>query len=229
MNSSNSTCWLLIRGAARGERREREEFARRYEPVVRAYLGARWRASPRLTDLDDAVQEVFVACFERGGVLESVERGHPGGFRAFLYGAARLVAWRFERDEGRRARREGANERELVSVPDDTEPLSRAFDRAWAEGVVREARRLLEDRAETAGPEAFERVELLRLRFQDGLPIRAIAERWGTDPARLHKVYAKARDEFREALAEVATFHHPSFTRPEIESECLLVLEALQG
>jgi len=35
----------MIRGAAAGEVAERERFARRYIPVVRAYLVARWRIS----------------------------------------------------------------------------------------------------------------------------------------------------------------------------------------
>ncbi|MEJ7637578.1 MAG: hypothetical protein WKF75_06195 [Singulisphaera sp.] len=33
------------------------------------------------------------------------------------------------------------------------------------------------------------RIALLEFRFQEGLPIREIARRWGTDPARLHREY----------------------------------------
>jgi RNA polymerase sigma-70 factor (ECF subfamily) len=55
MSGPQSTCWTLIRAAAGGSAREREEFARRYVPVLRAYLAARWRGSPLLQDLDDAV------------------------------------------------------------------------------------------------------------------------------------------------------------------------------
>ena len=125
------------------------------------------------------------------------------------------------------AGRESANDVELASLPDDREPLTRVFDRAWAEGFVREARRLLEVRAGSDGSGVGERVELLRLRFQESLPIRSIAERWGAEPARLHKEYARAREEFREALLEVAAFHHPTFSRGELEAECRRVLEAL--
>ena len=68
-----STCWTVIRGAAAGNPADRDAFARRYVRVVRAYLAARWRASPNLQDLDDAVQEVFVECFRHDGVLEQAD------------------------------------------------------------------------------------------------------------------------------------------------------------
>ena len=38
-----NTCWSPIRDAARGIDRATQEFALEYEPVLRAYLGARWR------------------------------------------------------------------------------------------------------------------------------------------------------------------------------------------
>jgi hypothetical protein len=112
MSSRDLTCWTVIRGAAVGDSRARDDFARRYEPVVRADLAACWRASDRIQALDDAVQEVFIECFAARG-----------------------------------------------------------------------------------------RVGLLRLRFHDGLPIRE---------------YARARQEFRAALAAVVAFHNPC-TPAEVE------------
>jgi RNA polymerase sigma-70 factor (ECF subfamily) len=47
------------------------------------------------------------------------------------------------------------------------------------------------------------RVELLRLRFEDNLPIRTIAERRQVSAAELHHSYALARREFKAALLEV--------------------------
>src|SRR5262245_32304001 len=41
-------------------------FALRYRPDIGAYLAARCRNTPYLHDLDDAVQEVFVACSPDG-------------------------------------------------------------------------------------------------------------------------------------------------------------------
>jgi hypothetical protein len=46
MVDPQSTRWTLVRGAADGEAAAREEFARLYEPVVRACLLARWKRSP---------------------------------------------------------------------------------------------------------------------------------------------------------------------------------------
>ena len=40
---SQVTSWTLIDHAAGGSAAAREEFCRRYLPVVRAYLSSRWR------------------------------------------------------------------------------------------------------------------------------------------------------------------------------------------
>jgi hypothetical protein len=45
------TCWTVIRAAASGSPAHREELARRYLGVVRAYLAARGRGSVRRDDL----------------------------------------------------------------------------------------------------------------------------------------------------------------------------------
>ena len=50
----------------------REEFARRYVRPIEAYLGARWRNSPCLRDLDDAVQEAVA--FHNPDTPAEVER-----------------------------------------------------------------------------------------------------------------------------------------------------------
>jgi hypothetical protein len=44
--ASESTCRTVIHAAAAGSSADREELARRYLGVVRAYLGTRWRRSP---------------------------------------------------------------------------------------------------------------------------------------------------------------------------------------
>jgi hypothetical protein len=67
---------------------------------------------------------------------------------------------------------------------------------------------------------------LLRLRFEENLPIRTIAERWGTPAAVLHHVHALARQEFRAALLEVVGFHHPS-SPAEMEQMAASLLKAL--
>jgi RNA polymerase sigma-70 factor (ECF subfamily) len=114
----------------------------------------------------------------------------------------------------------------LPEAAADDESQSRLFERAWAQAVMAEAAQLQRRLAAEAGPEAAQRVELLRLRFEEGLPIRAIAQRWAADAARLHHAYALARQEFRAALLTVLAFHQPG-SPAEIEQEAASLLKAL--
>jgi RNA polymerase sigma-70 factor (ECF subfamily) len=219
MSAPESTCWTVIRSAASGSPADREELARRYLHVVRAYLGGRWRGSELLNDRDDAVQEVFIECFRQGGVLDAAGAGRVPSFRAFLYGVIRNVARRFES----RPRRDAV---ELADVASNEASQSQLFERSWAQSIMAEAARLQRTQAEARGIDALQRVELLRLRFEENLPIRSIAERWGVDAARLHHDYAQARQEFRAALLEVVAFHHPG-SPAEVEQEAASLLKAL--
>jgi RNA polymerase sigma-70 factor (ECF subfamily) len=223
MTTPPSTCWLVIRRAAEGCPASRELFARTYGPVLRAYLAARWRHSPCRQELEDAVQEIFVACFRPGGVLERADPGRAGGFRPFLYGVARHVAQRVEERQERRPAGQGDPGVDLEAVAGAEEDLGLVFDRAWARALLQEAAAKQAERAEAKGEEARRRVELLRLRFHDGLPIRAIALRWGADAAALHHQYAQARKEFLAALREVMAFHQPG-TPAEVERACAELL-----
>jgi RNA polymerase sigma-70 factor (ECF subfamily) len=108
-------------------------------------------------------------------VLDAAGAGRVPGFRAFLYGVIRNVARRFET----RPMRPAGPLREIAA---DETGLSRLFERSWAQAIMAEAAQLQQRQAGERGPEAVRRVELLRLRFEDNLPIRTIAERWG-DPA----------------------------------------------
>ena len=219
MSAPESTCWTVIRAAAAGSPADRDELAHRYLAVVRAYLAARWRGSPLRPDLDDAVQEVFVECFRQGGALEAAGAGRVPSFRAFLYGVVRNVARRFES-------RPGPAASPLPEIQADEPSLSRLFDRTWAQAIMSEAAQLQQRRAAERGPEAVQRVDLLRLRFEGNLPIRTIAVRWGVPAAGLHHAYALARKEFKAALLEVVAFHHPG-SRAEVEQEAASLLKAL--
>jgi len=66
----------------------------------------------------------------------------------------------------------------------------------------------------------------LRLRFQENLPIREIAQRWKMEASVIHHEYARARDEFKEVLLAVVTFHCPSCAS-DGERECAELLAAL--
>jgi hypothetical protein len=61
---------------------------------------------------------------------------------------------------------------------------------------------------------------------EENLPIRTIAELWGTEAARLHHAYALARQEFRAALVEVVAFHQPG-SPVQVEQEAASLLKAL--
>jgi RNA polymerase sigma-70 factor (ECF subfamily) len=213
MSSPDATCWTMIHAAAAGDPAARDRFAHLYLPVVKAYLVARWRGAPHTPDADDAAQDLFVECFRPGGLLAKADADRPGGFRAFLLGAARTVARRHE------ARKRPAGQLPADLAADDTGPAA-AFDRAWARTLLKEAGHVQEQRARAIGPAAERRVQLLRLRFGDGLPIREIAARWGEDPARLHHEYATAREEYRSALRAVVAFHHPGAPPGEVERAC---------
>ena len=204
----------------------RAEFVKRYEPVVRAYLAARWQGSGLLQELDDTAQDVFLECLKNGGVLDRARADQPGGFRAFLYGAARNVALRVESRRARRLAREPADRNELEGIPSGEDPLSHVFDRAWAKAVVREAAERQAVLAAERGEAAVRRVELLRLRFHEGLPIREIARLWGVDAASVHHEYARARQEFRSALRDVIASHHPG-TPEGVDGACAQLLSLL--
>ena len=219
MSSPETTCWTVIRAAAAGSRDDRDELARRYLGVVRAYLKDRWRGSALRHELDDAVQDVFVECFRQGGALQAAGSGRVPSFRAFLYGVVRNVARRFE---ARPVRTDGAP----TEVRADEDSLSQLFEKAWARSIMAEAAHLHRCRAGGGGADAVQRIELLRLRFEDDLPIRTIAERWGVDPAGLHHAYALARREFKQALLEVVAFHHPG-TAAEVQREAASLLKSL--
>lgn len=222
MTDASSTCWIAIRGAAQGDSVERDRFARRYAPVIRSYLETRWRATRRAQEVEDAVQDVLMECLRLGGALERADPSRPGGFRAFLFGVTRNVALRIEERGGPREERLETADHSAVSSEEPE--LSEAFDRAWGRSIIRQAWELQEERAEKSGPAAARRVELLRARFEEGLPIREVAKKWQADAARLHHEFAQARKEFQSALREVVAFHHGG-PQSNVDAECRRILE----
>lgn len=209
-----------------GDRAARSTFARSYLPVVRAYLSARWRDSPLSSEVDDATQLVFMECLKVHGVVERADSSRSGGFRALLHGAVRNVALRMERDRARRLKRVPGTIAEPELVAADDSSLSVVFDRAYAQRLMQEAADLQLANARASGEAALRRVELLRLRFQDDLPIRDIAPRLGMDPAVAHHEFAQARKEFHRALREILLLHDPSLT--QVDRECRRLLDLLR-
>jgi hypothetical protein len=220
MTPGDATCWTLIHAAADGDGPARERFALLYEPIARIYFTARWQHSFMLPTLDDAVQDVFVECFKRGGVLTKIGESQPDHFRAYFYGLLQNIA-----------RRQEEKQRPAVPLPGDhpadETSLSRVFDRSWARTLLKEAARIQAESAAQSGERAVKRIELLRLRFQEGLAIRDIAIRWNEDATKLHHDYAKARDEFRDALRQAVAFQMPTATDGQLETACRELLNLL--
>ena len=74
---------------------------------------------------------------------------------------------------------------------------------------------------------ALRRVELLKLRFEQGMPIRDIARLRNADPGVLHGEYAKAAREFSAALREVVGLAERC--APELlDRECDRLLQMLR-
>jgi RNA polymerase sigma-70 factor (ECF subfamily) len=91
--------------------------------------------------------------------------------------------------------------------------------------VVRQAAERMVEIAGSGGPPELRRVEVLRLRFGEDVPVREIARRLGGEPESVHRELARARREFRRALLEVLRFHDPEHPdEAPREAERLLAL-----
>lgn len=227
MKPADVTSWSVILGAAAGQPLDRDVFARRYGPVIRAYLAARWRRPADDAEVADATSDVFVECFKGGGALERVDPASPGGFRAFLYGIARNVALMVERKLARRRDAAGRGNVEMDALPASEDSLSKAWDRAWAESVVAQARALMQERS-TRSPAAARRFEALTLRFEQGQPPRQMAVTMGLPVERLYEVLREARLEYRAVLVEVMAGYHPNSSEAEVERLCVELLSSLR-
>lgn len=218
------TSWTMIERAAGGDRAAREGFTSTYLPVVRAYLRARWPGALGENRLEDAVQDVFLACLKEGGAIENVQRDGGGRFRTWLYRVVLNVARRYEEKAAFARKREGGDEERLGEEPGREAALSLVFDRAWARRMVRHAVERL--RAQADSEVRRRRMVILEARFGEGLPIREIAKRMDVAAAQVHHDYARARDDFKRCLRDVVS-EHCSGSPAEIERECLALLARL--
>jgi RNA polymerase sigma factor (sigma-70 family) len=227
VDSAELTSWSVILRAAAGEATDRETFSRRYGPVIRAYLAARWRRAQDHDVVADATSEVFIECFKRDGALSRVDRNRPGGFRAFLYGVVRNVALMAERRLARTRDHAGDGKTELDELAADDATLSQVFDRAFAETIVQEARVLMGARAQRSEA-ARRRFEVMALRFERGLPPREIATTTALPVERVYEMLKEARRDFRAALLEVLASYHPGSTEAELEQHGMQLLQSLR-
>ena len=216
----------MLRAASAGNAGAKSIFARSYTAPIRAYLGHRWRDNGLAAAIDDALQDVFVECMKPGGVLDNADK-ERGDFRALLYGVVRNVARRFEHRAADPSRLQTAESVHLDDLPAQQEALSRVFDRAWARSLLREAV-LRHAQAARRGDEATRaRYRIVRLRHQQGMPIRDIAVQLDEpDVDAVHNAYRRGRREFRAFLREVVA-RHTGAGSESIDAECRRVTELL--
>lgn len=203
---SENPSWITIARAASGDRAAQSKFGRNYFPVIHAFLEVRWCRTSLVSEVDDAVQEVFLECLRPDGVLARAD-AERGDIRGLLFGVSRNVAMRYEERARQRIARHGTEDATMEAIPADDPSLSVVVDREWARALMRLAGDRLQARAEKGSPGSRLRVELLRLRFTEGLPIREIAAQWEVEPSVVHRAYRKAREEFRHCLREIVAEH----------------------
>ena len=219
MSRFESTSWTIVNGAAEGSSVAREEFCRRYDGVIRTYLARRWRLSTVHDDVTEGLQEVLLECLRPEGPLGRVDAERPGGFRAYLYGVTSRTAVALERRMARARRGNAKAGFDPDRVERDEQTLSQAFDRGWAEMVGKEARRLLFLRSQK-DPKLARRMHCLELRYVEGLPPRAIAEKIDCTPEQVYELLRGAKGDYRNALFEVMSSYFPGASEKDLENRC---------
>jgi len=207
---------------------ERKAFVAHYLSTIASYLAKRWRGSRLFAHVEDACHDVFVECFRENGALSRFDSTRPDGFKPFLYGIVRNIARRVEQQVARNMPTGNHESTTLVAVASDDKCVSWQMDRRWALDVIRKALAMQEERARDSDGAASRRVELLRLRFHNNLPIRKIAELWHEDARHVHNEYARARTDYQNALRDVVGEQFTNLTRREIETKCRALVELLR-
>ncbi|MBX3463761.1 MAG: sigma-70 family RNA polymerase sigma factor [Planctomycetes bacterium] len=227
-SESHDTVWTVLRAASRGDASARAAFAQGYAVPIRSYLQHRWRGRALAASVDDAVHDVFVECYKPGGVLERADP-ERGGFRPLLYGVVRNIARRHEELAARSGARAPGESVHLDELPHQAEALSRTFDRAWARSLLREAVQRHEAAAAAGDDDARLRLRILRMRHEQGMPVRTIAAALGeADVAVVHNAYRRARRDFAVHLRAVVAAS-TGVQGPAVDDECRRLTELLQS
>lgn len=194
-------CWQEALAAARGDAAARAAFWAHHARQIHAWLWLRWRHGTLRSSLDDAAQEVYLECFRPGGAMAHLDptRAHHG-LAPFLRAIVRNVAQRFER-----ARRREREHREAYATGRATTDAGVANDTAHGavdhEQLAAALARLERDDPEHDGPHSLR--TFVRLHFEQGLPVRAIAHAWHELPAHVHDLRRRACRHLRACLRDV--------------------------
>lgn len=197
---------LVARDATGGElERCWSYFYRRYKGAAFGYFR---RRGFQAEDAADLVGDFFAAAMER----ELLERADPerGRFRPYFFLAVERFLTDHRRSAGRKRRRPARPVQAIDRLEDShwarVEPEApgespeRAFDRDWAEALVRSSLERL--RSEYEKRKMDKEFEAFVLRTLDGLSTREIAERTGLDPSKIDPLCYRGRRKLREILRQ---------------------------
>jgi RNA polymerase sigma factor (sigma-70 family) len=208
----DTTRWSLVLHAgsqAAGAQDALEALCRIYRPPVLAYIRAHrvWRE-----DTEDLTQAFFAHLLEqRLAARADPERGR---FRAFLLTALKHFlaseyahASRQRRGGGQAALALDENEADTGDGPEQ------AFEREWAQTVLREALRRLQAEARQGGKEAlFEQLRPFLLEPPDTSEYDAVGARLGlrrnTVAVAVHRLRARLQELVQEVVADTVEDRH---------------------
>jgi len=193
-----------LSAAVAGDRQAGDAFARRWRDPMRTWLWFRWRHSPLRSLVDDAVQEVFIECLRPGGALDHLDTAQAAhGLRAYLRGVVGNVAHRIERREARSFNRQ---RRLAIGVERPARPdAGEVLDLAQTHDQIAHALDLVDGEDDPRAEHPLR--DFLRLHFEEGLPVRAIAKRWHDSPEHVHEIRRRACRRLRNCLLRVLHHH----------------------
>ncbi len=189
MPTSESTCWTMIRAAAAGSAPSVRNWRGVIWPsfaLISPHVGVRRRCARNSTM---RLRRCLLNVFATGAC--STPRGQVGPRASAISSTESSATWPAASRAGVSAppRRYRKSRRTMpANLASSTGPGRK---RSWPRPVSCKA-----NGRKSTGALAVRHVELLRLRFEENLPIREIARRWATDPANVHKSYALARRSF---------------------------------
>ena len=170
----------LVAAVLRKDRKATAEFVVRYADEVYAYI--RCRMAPRLDQVDDLVQDVFLAAWESLGRFRGT-----GSLRAWVMGIARHKVEDHYRERLRAP--------ESIA-DDDQEPVASASSSDFHRLLEEEQLRKNTWRVMMGLPEQYRLA--LRWRYWEKASAREMALKTGKTEKAIERLLARARAEFRE-------------------------------
>ena len=201
----DTTRWSLVLHAGAdgaGARAALDVLCRTYRPPVLAYV----RARPQTRDqADDLTQAFFAHLLEhRLAARADPERGK---FRAFLLTSLKHFLAN-ERERAATQRRGGGSVTlSLEREPIDDDGPEQAFEREWAQAVLREALLHLHEETQRSGKQAlFARLKPYLLETPDEVAYDGIAAQFGmrrnTVAVAVHRMRSRLQELVRQVVAD---------------------------